>query len=45
VKNLSEDVDDDGLKKLAEEFGEVVSAVIMRVSVWVWGGGRGCWRA
>jgi polyadenylate-binding protein len=30
VKNLSEDVDDDGLKKLAEEFGEVVSAVIMR---------------
>lgn len=38
VKNLSEDVDDDGLKKLAEEFGEVVSAVIMRVSVWQGGG-------
>lgn len=32
VKNLSEDVDDDALKKLAEEYGEVVSAVIMRVS-------------
>lgn len=31
VKNLSEDVDDDALKKLAEEYGEVVSAVIMKV--------------
>jgi hypothetical protein len=32
VKNLADDVDDDGLKKLAEEFGEVQSAVIMTVS-------------
>lgn len=32
VKNLSDDTDDDGLRKLAEEFGEVQSAVIMRVS-------------
>lgn len=30
VKNLADDVDDDGLRKLAEEFGEVQSAVIMR---------------
>jgi hypothetical protein len=37
VKNLADDVDDDGLRKLAEEFGEVQSAVIMRVSVWDWG--------
>jgi polyadenylate-binding protein len=29
VKNLSEGVDDNALKKLAEEYGEVVSAVIM----------------
>jgi len=29
VKNLSEDTDDDGLRKLAEEYGEVQSAVIM----------------
>jgi hypothetical protein len=32
VKNLSEDTDDDGLRKLAEEYGEVQSAVIMTVS-------------
>lgn len=32
VKNLAEEVDDDGLKKIAEEFGEVLSAVVMRVS-------------
>lgn len=32
VKNLSEDTDDDGLRKLAEEYGEVESAVIMTVS-------------
>lgn len=31
VKNLSEDVDDDALMKLAAEFGEVVSAVVMKV--------------
>lgn len=31
VKNLSEQVDDGALKKLAEEYGEVVSAVIMKV--------------
>jgi len=30
VKNVAEDVDDDQLKKLAEEFGEVVSAVVMK---------------
>eukprot|EP00879_Flechtneria_rotunda_P000310 GHRR01000401.1.p1 GENE.GHRR01000401.1~~GHRR01000401.1.p1 ORF type:complete len:654 (+),score=211.27 GHRR01000401.1:245-2206(+) len=30
VKNLNEDVDDAALKTLAEEFGEVVSAVVMR---------------
>eukprot|EP00878_Enallax_costatus_P038934 GHUV01044432.1.p1 GENE.GHUV01044432.1~~GHUV01044432.1.p1 ORF type:complete len:324 (-),score=117.83 GHUV01044432.1:105-1076(-) len=30
VKNLSEDVDDDALKQLAQEYGEVVSAVIMK---------------
>jgi len=30
VKNLAEDVDDEGLKKISEEFGEVLSAVIMR---------------
>ena len=32
VKNLAEDVDDEGLKKISEEFGEVLSTVIMRVS-------------
>jgi hypothetical protein len=32
VKNLAEDVDDAGLKTLSEEFGEVQSAVVMRVS-------------
>lgn len=30
VKNLSEDVDDEALKKLAGEYGEVVSAVVMK---------------
>ncbi|KAF8065880.1 ATR2 [Scenedesmus sp. PABB004] len=29
VKNLSEEVDDAGLKALAEEYGEVVSAIVM----------------
>jgi polyadenylate-binding protein len=33
VKNLSEDVDDAALMKLAEEYGECISAVIMRVSL------------
>jgi polyadenylate-binding protein len=33
VKNLSEDTDDAGLMKLAEEYGECISAVIMRVSL------------
>jgi hypothetical protein len=32
VKNLPDDTDDEGLRKLAEEYGEVQSAVIMRVS-------------
>lgn len=32
VKNLSEDTDDAALMKLAEEYGECISAVIMRVS-------------
>jgi polyadenylate-binding protein len=31
VKNLSEETDDEGLKKLAGEFGEVLSAVVMKV--------------
>jgi hypothetical protein len=31
VKNLSEDVDDEALEKLAAEYGEVVSAIIMKV--------------
>lgn len=30
VKNLPDDTDDEGLRKLAEEYGEVQSAVIMR---------------
>jgi len=33
VKNLSEDVDDEALEKLAAEYGEVVSAIIMKVGV------------
>jgi polyadenylate-binding protein len=50
VKNLGDDVDDEGLKKMAAEHGPVTSAVVMTVGAaarglrWpgrcMWGAGR-----
>lgn len=42
IKNLAEDVDDEGLKKICSEYGPVTSAVIMTVRARVCVGVRVC---
>lgn len=38
VKNLPNELGDDELTKMAAEFGEVTSAVVMKVGSWAWVG-------